>query len=260
MHLMDFIDTHTHLYLPEFDDDRTLVVERAIHSGINKMLLPNIDSHSITPMLDMCAAFPHLCYPMIGLHPTSVNDDYKTHLGAVDQYLSTHQFIAIGEVGIDLYWDKTYFAQQRDAFAYQVGLARKHSLPLVIHSRDSFDEILEILETLYHETPFLGVFHSFSGNADQAKRVINMGFKIGINGVVTFKNSSLGEAVKEIALEHLLLETDAPYLTPVPYRGKRNESSYIPFIAGKIAEIKGITIEEVAEVTTQTANALFKLQ
>lgn len=260
MHLMDFIDTHTHLYLPDFDADRTLVVERAIHSGINKMLLPNIDSYSIASMLDLCSKFPLHCFPMIGLHPTSVKDDYQTHLEDVSKYLSSHQFIAIGEVGIDLYWDKTYFAQQCDAFRYQVELARKHSLPLVIHSRDSFDEILEILETLYQGTQFSGVFHSFSGDADQAKRVIDMGFKIGINGVVTFKNSTLGDAVREIALEHLLLETDAPYLTPVPYRGKRNESSYIPFVAGKIAEIKGITIEEVAKVTTQTANALFKLQ
>ena len=256
---MEFIDTHAHLFLPEFDEDRSLVVERAIDKRISRILLPNIDKHSIEPMLALCNAYPDYCYPMIGLHPTSVKDDFSDHLFEIEKYLTSHIFVAIGEVGIDLYWDKTYLPQQQEAFIYQIELARKHSLPLIIHSRDSFVEILEILHKHREGKPYSGIFHSFSGTKEQAKEIIDLGFKIGINGVVTFKNTTLGEVIKEISLEDIVLETDAPYLTPVPHRGKRNESAYIPYIAGKIAEMKGITIEEVAKVTTLVAKKLFKL-
>lgn len=256
---MEFIDTHAHLFLSEFDEDRSLVVERAVDCGIQKMLLPNIDKHTIKPMLDLCAMYPANCFPMIGLHPTSVKEDYAEHLAVIEKSLNAQAFVAIGEVGIDLYWDKTYLAQQREALIHQIELARKYKLPLVIHSRDSFHEIVEILHQQRDGNRYSGVFHSFSGNAGQASEVIAMGFAIGINGVVTFKNSNLGEVIRDVALENLLLETDAPYLTPVPHRGKRNESSYIPHIAQKIAEIKGVSIEAVAEATTETAKTLFKL-
>ena len=256
---MEFIDSHAHLFATEFDEDRSLVVERAIHEGICKMLLPNIDKDTIEPMLELCKAYPDYCFPMIGLHPTSVKEDYKDHLAIIEKYLESHRFVAIGEVGIDLYWDKTHLPQQQEAFVYQIELARKYSLPLVIHSRESFVEIVEILHKLRNGSSYSGVFHSFSGNAAQANEAIELGFKIGINGVVTFKNSTLGEVISNIPLQHLLLETDAPYLTPVPKRGKRNESAYIPYIAAKIAEIKGIAIEEVGKVTTLAAKTLFKL-
>jgi TatD DNase family protein len=256
---MEFIDTHAHLFLPEFDEDRSLVVERAINAGIRTILLPNIDKDTIRAMLELCETYPTNCYPMIGLHPTSVKEDFAVHLAEVEKYLGLNEFVAIGEVGIDLYWDKTYLAQQREAFVYQIDLARKHSLPLVIHSRDSFAEIVEILHQQYNGKPYSGVFHSFSGNLDQAREVVELGFKIGINGVVTFKNSTLGAVVKDISLDDILLETDAPYLTPVPHRGKRNESAYIPYIAGKISEIKGVSVEEVGKMTSQTAKILFKL-
>lgn len=256
---MEFIDSHSHLFASEFDMDRLQTVERAVNEGVSKMILPNIDKDTIEPMLELCNAFPQHCYPTIGLHPTSVKDDYPDQLKVIDKYLGSHLFKAIGEVGIDLYWDKTYFRQQCEAFSYQIALARKHALPLVIHSRDSFAEILEVLREHHQGASYSGVFHSFSGNEEQAGEAIALGFKIGINGIVTFKNASLAAVVKEIPLENILLETDSPYLAPVPKRGKRNESAYIPLIAVKIAEIKGIAIDEVAEVTTQTTKTLFKL-
>ena len=256
---MDFIDTHAHLFLPEFDEDRFLVIERAINKGVRKMLLPNIDKYSIGSMLELCNTYPDYCYPMIGLHPTSVKDDFNDHLNEVEKYLETHNFVAIGEVGIDLYWDKTYLPQQCEAFIHQIGLAGKHSLPLVIHSRDSFAEIMQILRKQYNGLPYSGIFHSFSGNSEQAREVIELGFHLGINGVVTFKNSSLGEVIKNVGLENIVLETDAPYLTPAPYRGRRNESAYVVHVAEKIAEIKNITLAEVGQVTTRTAKMIFKL-
>jgi len=256
---MEFIDTHAHLFLPEYDEDQPMVIKRAIEAGIDKMLLPNIDEASIVPMLELCKAFPANCFPMIGLHPTSVKDDYQEHLRTIEKYLQTHTFVAIGEIGMDLYWDKTYLAQQSEAFAFQVGLARKYSLPLVIHSRDAYAETIEVLNRESRNLPYSGVFHSFPGNAEQAKEVIALGFKIGINGVVTFKNSKIVDVVRKIPIEHILLETDAPYLTPVPKRGQRNEPYYILNIAEKIAEIKQTSLAKVAQITTQSAKTLFKL-
>ena len=254
-----FIDTHTHLYLEEFDPDRESAIRRSISSGTLKMLLPNIDSSSWDPMQNLCRQFPNNCYPMAGLHPTSVKaDTFETELVTVGDKLHMEGFVAIGEIGIDLYWDNTYLPEQEEAFRQQLRLAKKYRLPVAIHMRNSFDEIWTILEP---ETgPGLnGVFHCFSGNLIQAQKVIEAGFMLGIGGVVTFKNSGLQEVVKTVGLDHLVLETDSPYLAPVPYRGQRNESSYIPLIAAKVAEITESSLQEVAQITTANANKLFKL-
>lgn len=256
---MEFIDTHTHLYLSDFHSDRTKVFENAFAAGVNTMLLPNIDSKTIDQMMFLCEQYPKNCFPMIGLHPTSVKEDYEIEINTVRSNLKTQKFIAMGEIGIDLHWDKSFFDQQCDAFIAQLHMAREYSLPVVIHSRDSFREIIEILKTHQAITPYKGVFHSFSGNLEQANEAISLGFMIGINGVVTFKNSGMSEVIKDIPLINLLLETDSPYLTPVPFRGKRNESSYLIYIARRIAEIKQISIEEVAMSTTNGAKSLFNL-
>jgi TatD DNase family protein len=256
---MELIDTHAHLFLPDFEEDYSQVMERALQTGVRKILLPNIDASTIDAMLKLCSLYPDFCYPMIGLHPTSVKEDYAKHLNEIKKILDLHQFIAIGEVGIDLYWDKTFLSQQREAFIDQIDLARKYSLPLVIHSRESYHEILEILHCCDNGSPYSGVFHSFSGNTEQANEVIEMGFKLGISGVVTFKNSGIAEVIRNISLENIVLETDAPYLTPVPNRGKRNESCYLVYIAEKIAEIKDLTAMEVGRVTSKNANTIFKL-
>ena len=255
---MILIDTHTHLFLPEFDNDRLETVSRAIEAGVEKMLLPNIDSGSINPMMDLCNALPNHCFPMIGLHPTSVRDDFREQLAKMKDQLAMHKFVAIGEVGLDLYWDKTYLTEQCEALEFQIELSRTYTLPLVLHTRDAFPEILELLHKNDIQSYF-GVFHSFSGTLDQAREVIDMGFLIGLNGVITFKNSNLTEVVSEIPLDKMILETDSPYLTPVPKRGQRNESAYLLYIAQKIADIKGLHVGEVALATTHTATRLFNL-
>ncbi len=251
------IDTHTHLYLDKFDLDRKRVVTSAIENGVKYMFLPNIDSSSIQPMLSLCDNFPGNCFPMMGLHPTSVKDNYKNELEIVNRWLVKKKFIAIGEIGIDLYWDKTYVTQQEAAFRFQIQLGIDHDLPLVIHSRNSMDQILDILKD-YKEKGIRGIFHCFTGTADQAAKVINMGFYLGIGGVLTFKNSGLSEVLDSIGLQHILLETDAPFLAPVPFRGKRNESAYIHLVAEKLAEVKRCSTEEVAKITTDNATTLFK--
>jgi len=256
---MNFIDTHSHIYLPDFNNDRTEVISNALKGGVNKILLPNIDSDSIDSMLGLCRAFPENCYPMMGLHPTSVKENVEAELTIVEKLLRDNSFIAIGEIGIDLYWDKTFLQEQEEAFRFQLALAKKHKLPIVIHSRDSFVELFRLLDQL--NTPDLqGVFHCFTGTEAQAKKIVNeYGFKLGIGGVLTFKNSGLAEQIKNIGLEHLILETDAPYLAPLPHRGKRNQPAYIPIIAQKLADAKGVSIEKIAEVTTQNAIELFNL-
>ena len=256
---MEFIDTHTHLYATEFDADRQMVVERAIASGVSRLLLPNINSQTIDDMLSLCKTFPEHCLPMMGLHPTSVTEDYRKELATVEACLPNNRFVAIGEIGIDLYWDKTFLEQQLDAFSFQIDLARKFSLPIVIHCRESFEEVIKIIREKFNGDAYSGVFHSFPGTAEQAKQVIEFGFKIGINGVVTFKKSSQREVIEATPLEHIILETDAPYLTPVPFRGKRNESSYLIYIAQYIADIKKVPVTEVAAITTNTSRTLFKL-
>lgn len=256
---MQFIDTHAHLYLDKFEADIDQVISNAIQSGVTKMYLPNIDSQTISAMNELALKYPENCYPMIGLHPSDVKENFEEELAIVKQEAAKGKYIAIGEIGIDLYWDKTFLKQQKEAFAFQIELAKTHGLPIAIHARDSFDEIFEVLDQHNHDS-LTGVLHCFTGNLDQANRVLNYGgFKLGIGGVATFKNGGLDKVIPHIGLEHLVLETDAPFLAPTPYRGKRNESQYIPIVADKIAQMKGIKIEEVAEVTTQNALELFPL-
>jgi TatD DNase family protein len=255
---MQFIDTHTHLYAEEFAEDIAQVISKAIENRVSHMLLPDIDSLTRPAMLKLHERFPVNCPMMIGLHPTSVKQDYKNELEKIDEIIDKYDFCGIGETGIDLYWDKTFFAEQVDSFTYQIELSLKHNLPIVIHSRKSINEILSVLKP-YKNKGLKGVFHCFPGNIIEARKVIEMGFYLGIGGVVTYKNSGMAEVVKQTDLKHILLETDSPYLTPVPFRGKRNDSSYIPVIAEFIATLKGITAEEVAETTTFNARQLFNI-
>jgi TatD DNase family protein len=256
---MILIDTHTHLYLEQFDEDRDMVVKTAIENGVVKMLLPNIDSGSILPMKRLHAAFPDNCLPMMGLHPTSVNENFEEGLTRVEEELAHGSYIAVGEIGMDLYWDKTFIESQQEALRRQLRLAVDYRLPVSIHTREAFDEIYAIVtDELTDE--LTGIFHCFTGTAEQAAKIIETGFKLGIGGVVTFKNSGLGEVLKNVPLEHMVLETDSPFLTPVPYRGKRNQSSYLLYVAEKLAGIKEVKVEEVAAVTTQTAQNVFNLK
>ena len=255
---MIFTDTHSHLYLQEFKNDLDQVINNAIKKDIKYILLPNIDSSSITDLYEVCNKYSDICFPMMGLHPTSVKANYEEEIGKIEEQVSKHEFCAIGEIGIDLYWDKTFEKEQELVFRKQVQLAKETDLPIVVHSRNSTNEIISILTDMDIKT-LTGVFHCFSGTEEQANKITDMGFKLGIGGVVTFKNSGLGKVIEKIDLRHLLLETDAPFLAPVPFRGKRNESAYIKIIAEKIAEIKQLTTEEVAEVTTNNALELFKL-
>jgi TatD DNase family protein len=255
---MQLIDTHTHIYLPEFDNDRDEAVNRAVESNVVKLLMPNIDIHSIHSMLDCEKRYGGICYSMIGLHPTSVKEDYLNQLDVIEKKASEHSFIAIGEIGIDLYWDKTFIKEQTEAFKRQIQLGLNYNLPVVIHSRDSFPEVFEALKD-FRQSGIKGVFHAFTGDINYAEKAINMGFKLGIGGIVTFKNSGLDLVVKEVGIENIILETDSPYLAPTPYRGKRNESSYASLINKKIAEIFGISIEASAARTFSNSMELFKL-
>ena len=254
---MVFTDTHTHLYLNAFDDDRANVVKNAIEQGVKYMLLPNIDSSSIDPMFELCKAFPENCFPMMGLHPTSVKENYKEELEIISGWFEKQNFIAVGEIGIDLYWDQSFQKQQEEAFRFQIDLALKNEIPIVIHSRDSFDEIFNVLED-YHGSGLKGVFHCFTGSLEQANKAIDLGFYLGIGGVLTFKNSGLDKVIAEIDLKHILLETDSPFLAPTPFRGKRNESAYINLVANRLSQIKNIDRKEIAKITTQNAIDLFK--
>jgi len=256
---MILTDTHAHLYLEHFEADRHEAIREAIANGVEYFLLPNIDKDSIGPMLQLCRDFPGQCFPMMGLHPTSVKSDFKEQLDIVKSWLKKEKFVAIGEMGIDLYWDKTFFREQQEAFRAQADLALEYDLPIVIHSRESFDEIFELLEEV-RQPGLRGVFHCFTGNLQQAQHIIGMGFMLGIGGVLTYKNSGLPEVIENISLEHLLLETDAPFLAPVPHRGKRNESKFIPVIAQRIAEVKNVGVEEVVTKTTDNALRMFRLQ
>ena len=254
---MFFTDTHTHLYLNAFDDDRANVVKKAVEQDVKYMLLPNIDSSSIDPMFELCKAFPENCFPMMGLHPTSVKENYKEELEIISGWFEKQNFIAVGEIGIDLYWDQSFQKQQEEAFRFQIDLALKNEIPIVIHSRDSFDEIFNVLED-YRGSGLKGVFHCFTGSLEQANKAIDLGFYLGIGGVLTFKNSGLDKVIAEIDLKHILLETDSPFLAPTPFRGKRNESAYINLVANRLSQIKNIDREEIAKITTQNAIDLFK--
>ncbi len=252
---MTLIDTHTHLYLPEFDDDQPEVVRNAITAGIQKMFLPNIDTGTITPLLKLSEQFPHHCYPMIGLHPTSIKEQWQEDLKIMEARSKKKDFIAIGEIGIDLYWEKKYKTLQQEAFAQQIQLALDRDLPVVIHSRESLTEIFEVLND-FRELP-AGVFHSFTGTREQAEKILDMGFVLGIGGIITFKNSSLKEEIRPLGPDRLVLETDAPFLAPVPRRGKRNESRYLIYIAEFLGDLFGIPTEKIAEITTNNATKIF---
>ncbi|TND05087.1 MAG: TatD DNase family protein [Bacteroidetes bacterium] len=257
--LMILTDTHTHLYSEKFSHDRAEMVQRAIDAGVSRLFLPNIDSESIAPMLQLAALFPQNCFPMMGLHPCSVDARYEDELKAVEHWLAKEKFCAVGEIGIDLYWDKTYADQQKDAFRRQILLAKKHDLAIVIHSRNAFRECFEIVSEL-HDENLRGVFHCFADGTAEADEVIALGnFKIGIGGVLTYKNSGLDKVVQHVGLEHIVLETDSPYLSPVPHRGKRNESAYIVHVAEKLAELKNVSLEEVAAVTTENSRFLYRV-
>lgn len=253
---MKFTDTHTHLYAEEFEADLPNLIEVADISGVERFFMPNIDSTSIERMLNLEKTYPNKCIPMMGLHPCSVKENWKEEMAIVVDWLSKRKFAAVGEMGIDLYWDKTFLVEQKTVFRKQVELANHYRLPIVIHTRDSFDIACELLEETKKESP-CGIFHCFTGSAEQAKRVIDMGFYIGIGGVVTFKNSGLDKTVAEIDLKNIVLETDAPYLAPVPFRGKRNEPIYIIKVAEKIAEIKKCSLEEVALITSENSEKIF---
>lgn len=255
---MYFIDTHTHLYLEEFAHDRQQVVNSALTANVQKMMLPNIDSSSIDGMLDLANQYPDNCLPMIGLHPTSVKDDYLNELSIVEKWINERKFYAIGECGIDLYWDKEHAVQQEFVFRHHIDLARTYNLPLVVHIRDSFNEVIQILKDV-NKSDIRGIFHCFSGSVEQAQQAIKYGFSLGLGGVITFKNNKMQETLKHVDMQHLVLETDAPFLAPVPYRGKRNEPSYIPNIAQMVANIKGLTLDQVAEATTNNAEKLFQI-
>jgi TatD DNase family protein len=253
------IDTHSHMYSEEFNLDRSETIQRAKEEGIQHIILPNIDSKSFPLMIALEADHPNYCHACIGLHPTSVKDNYKDELAFVETQLKTRQWKAIGEIGIDLYWDKTYLDQQIHVFQQQVEWALKYQLPVIIHVRNAFEETMQAL-TPYKNQKLKGVFHSFTGDTAQATKILEYGdFLLGINGIVTFKNSILKSTLNEIAVEHLVLETDSPYLAPIPYRGKRNESAYLKYICQEIADIKGISQDEVSRITDNNARNVFKL-
>jgi TatD DNase family protein len=254
---MSFIDTHAHLYLDKFSDDLDDVVIRAKEIGVEKILLPNIDLDSMARLKKLCTDHPHFFYGMMGLHPCDVKSDYQNVLAIMREELSNGQYVAVGEIGIDLYWDKTTLDIQKDAFRIQCEWAKELKLPVAIHARESFDEIFEVLEGV-NNSDLKGVFHCFTGNEEQAKRIIGFeGFMFGIGGVITYPKSDLSSVLKSIPLEMLVLETDAPFLSPQPFRSKRNESSYLPFVAEKLASVYHLTIEEIGEATTSNAMNLF---
>lgn len=255
------IDTHSHLFLEEFSEDLPQVMQRAQEAGVSHIFMPNIDSTTIDSLLAVCDQYPGYCYPMIGLHPTSVNESYEKELAVVKERLSApNDFVAIGEIGIDLYWDKTFLKEQLLVFEKQIEWALEYRLPIVIHSREASDYIYKVMQP-YKETPLTGIFHSFTGTPEEAARLLEFeGFMLGINGVVTFKKSTLPETLLQVPLERIVLETDSPYLTPAPNRGKRNESAYVKYTFQKVAEIYQTEPEKVAQVTSGNALKVFGIR
>jgi TatD DNase family protein len=253
---MILTDTHTHLYSEAFDDDRSLMMKRAFDNNVQRMFVPAIDSSYTQAMLDLEKTYPEHVFLMSGLHPTHVKSNYLEEIAHVKELLLKRSFVAIGEIGIDLYWDKTMLVQQEDAFRTQIKLAKQYSLPIVIHCRDAFDEVFEILE-LEKDSSLFGIFHCFTGNLEQAKKAISYNMKLGIGGVVTFKNGKIDKFLNEIDLKHIVLESDAPYLSPTPYRGKRNETAYIVNVVSKLAEIYEVSENEIAAITTQNSIEVF---
>jgi TatD DNase family protein len=249
-------DTHTHLYSDAFAEDQKEMIQRAFDAGVSRFFIPAIDSNTTQDMYQLETGYPDAIFLMMGLHPTSVKSNYKEELAHVSEQLSQREFYAVGEIGIDLYWDKSTLEIQKIAFRQQIQLAKKHKLPIVIHCRDAFEEIFEVLEAEKGEDLF-GIFHCFTGTLEQARKAIGFNMKLGIGGVVTFKNGKIDTFLDQIDIQHIVLETDSPYLSPAPFRGKRNESSYLALVCKKVAEIYKISEEEVAQITTQNSKEVF---
>ena len=255
---MVITDTHTHLYSEAFDNDRNKMMQRALDANVSRFFIPAIDSTYTTSMLQLEKDFPENVFLMMGLHPTHVKDNYKDELAHVEDMLASHKFYAVGETGIDLYWDKSTLGIQQEAFRYQIKLAKQYKLPIVIHCRESFNEIFEVLEDEKDEDLF-GIFHCFTGTFEQAQKAISYNMKLGIGGVVTFKNGKIDQFLNKIDIKHLVLETDSPYLAPTPFRGKRNESAYILNVLNKVSEIYGVSQEEISRITTKNSKAIFSI-
>lgn len=256
---MIFTDTHSHIYSEEFAEDRSQMMQRAIDSGVSRIFVPAIDSSYTQSMFDIEAQFPENVFLMMGLHPCYVKPaTFEKELNFVSQELDRRKYYAVGEIGIDMYWDKSTLEIQKEAFKYQIQLAKNHQLPINIHCRDAFDEVFEVLE-FEKATDLYGIFHCFSGNLEQAKHAISLGMKLGIGGVVTFKNGKIDQFLNQIDLQHIVLETDAPYLAPAPHRGKRNESAYAVLVAKKLAEIYQTSLEDIAKRTTENSKNVFKI-
>ena len=253
---MTITDTHTHLYSSEFDEDRDEMIQRAIDAGVSRFFIPAIDAAYAQSMYDLEKRYPENVFLMMGLHPTHVKDNYLEELQHVEEQLAKRKFYGIGEIGIDLYWDKTHLDEQKNAFRRQIQLAKHYKLPIVIHCREAFDDIFEILEE-EKDTDLFGIFHCFSGTHEQALRAISYNMKLGIGGVVTFKNGKIDQFLDQIDLKHLVLETDSPYLAPMPYRGKRNESSYLTHVVDKLGLIYNLPMEEIARITTENSRTVF---
>jgi TatD DNase family protein len=250
------IDTHSHIYSEDFNDDIEEVLQNAYNNDVKKIVLPNIDSGTIKRLLDLSNSYPHVCYPLMGLHPTSVSVDYKEELAVVEYWLDKHKFHGIGEIGIDLYWDRTYIEEQKEVFRYQIKLAKSRKLPIVIHVRESFNEVYQIVKE-EQDGSLNGIFHCFTGDNTEAQKIVELGFLLGIGGVVTYKNSNLGQVLQNVDVNKLVLETDAPYLAPDPKRGRRNESANLVYVAQKLSEIYQLPFKEIAEITTANARKLF---
>lgn len=249
-------DTHTHLYSEEFSEDRDEMIQRALDVGVKRFFIPAIDSSYVPSMYELEANYPENVFLMCGLHPTYTKENYLEELAFVEKQLQERKFYAIGEIGIDLYWDKTFLKEQQEAFRRQIGWAKQYKLPIVIHCREAFDEVFEILEEQKSNDLF-GIFHCFTGDFGQAQRAISLNMKLGIGGVVTFKNGKIDQYLNQIDLKHIVLETDSPYLAPIPFRGKRNESAYVVNVAQKLADLYGKSVEEIAEITTQNSKEVF---
>lgn len=253
---MIFTDTHTHLYSSQFQDDRNEMMQRAIEAGVTRLFVPSIDSSYTQKMYDLERQFSENVYLMMGLHPCYVKENYLEELAHVETELAKRKFYAVGEIGMDLFWDKSFLKEQQHAFQHQIQLAKKYQLGINIHCRDAFEETFEVLEN-EKATDLFGIFHCFTGDLEQAERAISLGLKLGIGGVATFKNGKIDQFLNEIDLQHIVLETDSPYLAPLPHRGKRNESSYITLVAQKLSEIYNLPIEEIAKITTENSKAIF---
>ena len=252
------IDTHSHIYLPEFGEDRDAMLIRAGSEGIRLILMPAIDNETHLTMLEIEAQYPGKCLSMMGLHPCSVKEGYKQELRMIEEYFERRRFVAVGETGLDFYWDRTFTREQYDSFQTQIELAKQYGIPVVIHSRNSIDECIKVIKE-NQQGNLKGVFHCFSGNEKQAKEIIDLGFYLGIGGVVTFKNSGLDKVMADIDMKNVVLETDAPYLAPAPFRGKRNECSYLKYVVEKLSEIKNVEKDEIANITTKNAKELFNI-